>query len=228
MLTPEGYKNRLVEGQLDSYMESFGAVCIEGPKYCGKTWTARSRAMSAAFLGDPANNFQTRTLAKLSPSLVLEGESPHLLDEWQEVPELWDAVRFNVDQDRKKGKYILTGSATPSHKGIMHSGTGRIGKIRMDTMSLYETGDSSGEISLLKLFEGNMSPVLTGEVALTDLIYYVVRGGWPSDVGVSKAACGNTAKEYLRTVVDDDMFNTYGVQRDVKKFWALVHFFGRN
>lgn len=228
MLTPEGYKNRLIEEQLDSYIESFGAVCIEGPKYCGKTWTAKSRSMSAAFLGDPSNNFQTRTLAKLSPSLVLEGEIPHLIDEWQEVPELWDAVRFDVDKDRKKGKYILTGSATPNHKGIMHSGTGRIGKVRMNTMSLYETGDSSGEISLLNLFKGNLSTVVTGDVALTDLIYYVVRGGWPSDVGVSRTVCGSTAKEYLKTVVDDDMFNTDGIRRDTKKVWALLHSLGRN
>lgn len=228
MLTPKGYKCRLIEEQLDNYLKSFGAVCIEGPKYCGKTWTARSRANSAAYLGDPANNFQTRTMAGLSPSFVLEGERPHLLDEWQEVPELWDAVRFDVDKDGRKGKYILTGSATPKHKGIMHSGTGRIGKIRMNTMSLFETGDSSGTVSLMDLFNGNISPQATGEVDLKNLIYYVVRGGWPGDIGVDKTLCGNTAREYLKTVVDDDMFSVDGVRRDAKKVWALLHSLGRN
>ena len=110
MLTPEGYKSRLVEKQFDEYMQTFGAVCIEGPKYCGKTWTARSRAKSAAFVGNPENNFQTRTMAQISPDLVLKGDLPRLIDEWQEVPSLWDAVRFEVDKDSRKGKYILTGS----------------------------------------------------------------------------------------------------------------------
>lgn len=228
MLTPEGYKKRLVEELLDNYLESFGAVCIEGPKYCGKTWTSRSRAKSASYLGDPANNFQTRTLAELNPSFVLEGEKPHLLDEWQEVPALWDAVRFAVDQEGRKGQFILTGSATPKHKGIMHSGTGRIGKIRMNTMSLYETGDSSGMVSLSGLFNGNLKPQITGEVDLKDLVYYVVRGGWPSDVGVDSSLCGNTAKEYLKTVVDEDMFSVDGIRRDSKKVWALLHSLGRN
>ncbi|MCF0132513.1 MAG: ATP-binding protein [Blautia sp.] len=228
MLTPEGYKNRIIEKQLDEYIKSFGAVCIEGPKYCGKTWTARSRSESGAYLGNPENNFQTRTLAKLNPLLVLEGEKPHLLDEWQEVPELWDAVRFAVDQTGEKGQYILTGSATPNHKGILHSGTGRIGKIRMNTMSLFETGDSSGKISLMDMFNNGIVPVMTGEVDLRDLIYYVVRGGWPSDIGIDRATCGNTAKEYLKTIVDDDMFSTDGIKRDSKKVWSLIHSLGRN
>lgn len=169
MLTPEGYKSRLVEKQFDEYMQTFGAVCIEGPKYCGKTWTARSRAKSAAFVGNPENNFQTRTMAQISPDLVLKGDLPRLIDEWQEVPSLWDAVRFEVDKDSRKGKYILTGSATPNHKGIMHSGTARISKVRMNTMSLYETGDSTGEVSLKDLFCDNMENKITGEVTLERL-----------------------------------------------------------
>lgn len=140
----------------------FGAVCIEGPKYCGKTWTARSRAKSAAFVGNPENNFQTRTMAQISPDLVLKGDLPRLIDEWQEVPSLWDAVRFEVDKDSRKGKYILTGSTTPNHKGIMHSGTARISKVRMNTMSLYETGDSTGEVSLKDLFCDNIENKITG------------------------------------------------------------------
>ncbi len=228
MLTPEGYRSRLIENHFDEYMNSFGAVCIEGPKYCGKTWTARSRAKSAAFIGDPRNNFQTRTMASLSPDLVLKGDNPRLIDEWQEVPSLWDAVRFEVDQDNKKGKYILTGSATPNHKGIMHSGTARISKVRMNTMSLYETGDSSGEVSLKDIFEDSMETKMTGEVALTELIYYAVRGGWPGNLEVPEKTCGNLAIEYLKAVVDDDMYKVDGIKRDSRKVWSLLHSLGRN
>lgn len=228
MLTPEGYKNRLIEKHLDKYMKSFGAVCIEGPKYCGKTWTGRSRAMSAAFIGNPEKNFQTRTMAQLSPDLVLQGDFPRLIDEWQEVPPLWDAVRFEVDKDSKKGKYILTGSATPNHKGIMHSGTARIGKVRMGTMSLYETGDSSGKVSLKDLFDETLPIQITGDVTLNQLIYYTVRGGWPGNIGVPEEVCGQLATEYLKAVVDDDMFKVDGVKRDSRKVWSLIHSLGRN
>jgi predicted AAA+ superfamily ATPase len=228
MLTPEGYKERLIEKQLDEYMQTFGAVCIEGPKYCGKTWTGRSRSESAAFIGNPANNFQTRTMASLSPDLVLQGDNPRLIDEWQEVPPLWDAIRFEVDKDSKKGKFILTGSATPNHKGIMHSGTARIGRVRMTTMSLFETGDSSGKISLKSLFEGQMVPQATGDVTLKQLIYYVVRGGWPGNLGTPESTCGNLAIEYLKAVVDDDMHKVDGVKRESRKVWSLIRSLGRN
>lgn len=228
MLTPEGYKSRLIEKHFDEYMKTFGAVCIEGPKYCGKTWSGRSRSESAAFIGDPNNNFQTRTMAQLSPNLVLQGDFPRLIDEWQEVPPLWDAVRFEVDKDNKKGKYILTGSATPNHKGIMHSGTARISKVRMGTMSLYETGDSTGKISLKSIFDGNLKAQLTGEVSLKQLIYFAVRGGWPGNIDTPEETCGNLAVEYLKAVVDDDMFKVDGVKRDSRKVWSLLHSLGRN
>lgn len=228
MLKPEGYKNRLIEKQFDEYLESFGAVCIEGPKFCGKTWTGLSRSKSVVYMGNSENNFQNRTLAQINPSFVLEGESPRLIDEWQEVPSIWDAVRFEVDKNRGKGKFILTGSATPNHKGIMHSGTGLIGKLRMTTMSLFEIGDSSGKVSLEKLFMGEFEDMITGEVKLEDLISFVVRGGWPDDIHVSKNIWGNTAKEYLKTVVDEDMFSVDGVKRDSKKVWALLYSLARN
>lgn len=228
MLKPNGYKNRLIEIKLDEYLESFGAVCIEGPKFCGKTWTGLSRSNSVVYMGNPENNFQNRTLAQINPGFVLEGETPHLIDEWQEVPPIWDAVRFEVDKSRGKGKFILTGSATPNHKGILHSGTGRIGKLRMTTMSLFETGDSTGVVSLEKLFSGEFEDTITGEVKLVDLISFVVRGGWPDDINISSNIWGNTAKEYLKTVVDEDMFSVDGVKRDSRKVWALLHSLARN
>lgn len=228
MLTPEGYKARLVEKQFDEYMKIFGAVCIEGPKYCGKTWTARSRSESAAFVGNPENNFQTRTMAQISPDLVLQGDLPRLIGEWQEVPPLWDAVRFEVDKDDRKGKYILTGSATPNHKGILHSGTARIGKVRMGTMSLYETGDSTGNVSLKDMFDGKITNQITGEVTLEQLVYYTVRGGWPGNLDTPQKTCGKLASEYLKTVVDDDMYSMDGVKRDSRKVWSLLHSLARN
>lgn len=228
MLKPNGYKNRLIEIKLDEYLESFGAVFIEGPKFCGKTWTGLSRSNSVVYMGNPENNFQNRTLAQINPGFVLEGETPHLIDEWQEVPPIWDAVRFEVDKSRGKGKFILTGSATPNHKGILHSGTGRIGKLRMTTMSLFETGDSTGVISLEKMFSGEFENTIIGEVKLVDLISFVVRGGWPDDINISKNIWGNTAKEYLKTVVDEDMFSVDGVKRDSRKVWALLHSLARN
>ena len=120
-LTKEGYRPRLIDTELAKHLASFGAVCLEGPKWCGKTWTSLNQANSVVYIGNPENNFQNRTLAELSPDLVLDGESPRLVDEWQQVPSIWDAVRFAVDQRPDKGRYILTGSATPRHKGILHS-----------------------------------------------------------------------------------------------------------
>lgn len=160
--------------------------------------------------------------------LVLQGNNPRLIDEWQEVPPLWDAIRFEVDQDNKKGKFILTGSATPNHKGILHSGTARIGRVRMATMSLFETENSTGNVSLRKLFDEQLITQITGEVSLKQLIYYVVRGGWPGNLETPEAISGNLAIEYLKAVVDDDMFKVDGIKRDSRKVWSLLRSLGRN
>ena len=133
------YLKRIVDKQIQAALETFGAVCVEGPKWCGKTWTSDFHSQSKIELGDPKGNFQNRQLAQMDPQLILEGESPRLIDEWQEVPPIWDAVRYEVDKRAKKGQFILTGSSTPSRKGVLHSGAGRITKIRMRPMSLYES-----------------------------------------------------------------------------------------
>ena len=228
MLTPNGYKQRLIEKQLDKYLEIFGAICIEGPKYCGKTWTALSRSKSVANIGDPTNNFQTRSQAQINPAFVLEGNHPRLVDEWQEVPSLWDAVRYYCDKNIQKGLYVLTGSATPKHKGILHSGTGRIARIKMNTMSLFETGDSSAEVSLIQIFQDNLEPIATGEVDLNDLIYYVVRGGWPESINMPNDLATHLPKEYLNSVVNEDLIKVDGVKRNGRKVRALLHSLARN
>ena len=130
-----GYKDRIIDRSIEDHLLAFGAVCLEGPKWCGKTWSSRKHSNSQILIGDPAGNFQNRKLAQMDPSLVLPGEAPRLIDEWQEVPGIWDAVRYEVDGRGSKGQFILTGSSTPQRKGIMHSGAGRIAPLRMRTMS---------------------------------------------------------------------------------------------
>ena len=223
-----GYRQRLIDEQVHKYLSTFGAVCIEGPKWCGKTWTASFHADSEIYIGDPSGNFQNRQLAEISPESILEGETPRLIDEWQEVGTLWDAVRYHVDRSGKKGQFILTGSATPNHKGILHSGAGRIAKLRMRPMSLYESGDSCGKVSLESLCHGEMDAVMTGEVSLNKLTELIVRGGWPGSIGLSTEQAAMLPSEYLSAVIDDDVYRIDGVKRDTSKMWLLLRSLARN
>lgn len=224
----ENYKPRIIDKKIEQYLSTFGAICIEGPKWCGKTWTSSYHSKSAIYIGDPSGNFQNRQLAELSPSIILEGETPRLIDEWQEVPPIWDAVRYKVDQLPVKGQYILTGSATPNHKGILHSGAGRIAKLHMRPMSLYESGDSSGKVSLQFLCNKNLSPVMTGEPDLKRLIELIIRGGWPGSLGLSLEQAALLPAEYLNAVIDDDIYRIDGIKRDTRKMRLLLHSLARN
>jgi Predicted ATPase (AAA+ superfamily) len=231
---PEGkmdrknYIPRIIDSKVDEYLKTFGAVCIEGPKWCGKTWTSSYHCNSEILIGNPAGNFQNRKLAELSPDLVLEGEVPRLIDEWQEVPPIWDAVRYMVDQRAEKGQFILTGSATPNHKGILHSGAGRIGRLRMRPMSLWESGDSSGEVSLEKLCNGGVAPVMTGEVDLRKLIEYIIRGGWPGSIKLPLEQAALLPSAYLNAIVDDDVYRIDGIKRNAAKIRLLLRSLARN
>lgn len=224
----QNYMPRIIDRQVEEYLSAFGAVCIEGPKWCGKTWTSSYHSRSEIYIGDPAGNFQNRQLAELSPALVLEGETPRLIDEWQEVPPLWDAVRYQVDQNPQKGQFILTGSATPNHKGILHSGAGRIARLRMRPMSLWESGDSSGKVSLQSLCHGEMTPAMTGEVDLKALIGLIIRGGWPGSLGLSSEQAALLPAEYLNAVIDDDVYRMDGIKRDTHKMRLLLRSLARN
>ena len=203
-------------------------MCIEGPKWCGKTRSSSFHCKSEIFIGSPERNFQNRRLAELSPSLVLEGDSPRLIDEWQEVPPLWDAVRFEVDKKSEKGLFILTGSATPARKGIMHSGAGRIARLRMRPMSLYESGESSGKISLKQLCEGKISPAMTGDVNLRDIITYIIRGGWPGNLNTPVEKAGLLPAEYLTAVIEDDVYRIDNIKRNPSKMRLLLRSLARN
>lgn len=224
----ENYKARIIDKKIDKYLSVFGAICIEGPKWCGKTWTSSYHSNSEIYIGDPSGNFQNRQLAQMSPSLVLDGETPRLIDEWQEVPPLWDAVRYKVDQVPKKGQFILTGSATPNHKGILHSGAGRIARIRMRTMSLYESGDSSGDVSLEDLCNGKLIPKMTGEVDLKNVIEFIIRGGWPASLGLPIESAALLPKEYLEAVLNDDIYRVDDVKRNTHKMRLLLRSLARN
>lgn len=224
----EDYRPRLIDNIIDSYLEAFGAVCVEGPKWCGKTWTSSYHCKSEIMLGNPDGNFQNRQLAQMSPSLVLEGETPRLIDEWQEVPQLWDAVRYKVDQSGNKGQFILTGSATPNHKGILHSGAGRIAKLRMRPMSLFESGNSSGDISLKDICEGRIEPKISGEVDLRKLINFIIRGGWPANQETTLKQAAYLPIQYIRAVLDDDVYRIDNVKRDKHKMELLLRSLARN
>ncbi|MCD8293726.1 MAG: DUF4143 domain-containing protein [Clostridia bacterium] len=200
------YKNRIIDEMVGIYLSVFGAVCIEGPKWCGKSWTASYHCNSEIFLGDPADSFQNRRLAEISVYSVLQGAIPRLIDEWQEVPPLWDAVRHEVDIRGLKGQFILTGSATPQRKGILHSGAGRYGFLNMSTMTLYETGDSSGKVSLKDICSGNFITLMTGEVNIYDLAKYIIRGGWPSNLDVPDTQIHLMAQDYITAILEEDFY----------------------
>lgn len=225
---PSKYKPRVIDSAVCRYLSAFSAVCIEGPKWCGKTWTSSFHSKSEFLIGDPANNFQNRALAEISPSIVLEGETPRLLDEWQEVPSIWDAVRYTVDGRAEKGQFILTGSSTPKRKGVLHSGAGRIGRLRMRTMSLYESGESSGTVSLEELCNGKITPAMTGEVSLRDLAYYTVRGGWPGNLNVAPENASLLPQSYLDAILDDDSQRIDDKKYDVTKMRLLLRSLARN
>ena len=224
----KNYRPRIIDKKIHEYLQTFGAICIEGPKWSGKTWTSSYHCQSEIYLGDPNGNFQNRQLAELSPSLVLEGDTPRLIDEWQEVPVLWDAVRHKVDQSSSKGQFILTGSATPNHKGILHSGAGRIARLRMHTMSLFESGDSTGDISLKELCHGSFTPRFTGDVSLKKIIQIIIRGGWPGSLGLEPEQTNLLAAEYIKAVIEDDVYHIDGIKRDTRKMYLLLRSLARN
>lgn len=199
------YQKRVIDKTIETYLQVSGSICIEGPKWCGKTWTSAFHSKSEFLVGDPNNNFQNRQLALLNPTFVLQGDTPRLIDEWQEVPSLWDATRSEVDKRKKKGQIILTGSSTPKQKGVMHGGSGRIVKLRMNTMSLYEAGDSSGQVSLFDLCNGSLDMQMVKEPSLNDLAYYIVRGGWPENISISKDKCHLMPRAYMKTLLDEDI-----------------------
>ena len=225
----ENYKKRIADDKIERYLKLFGAISIEGPKYCGKTWAGRYHSNSEILLhkttGEQSNNVE---LAKMSPSIVLEGEKPRLIDEWQEATNLWDEIRIDVDKTGLKGQYILTGSSTPNREGIAHSGAGRYGKIHLRTMSLYESGDSTGNISLEDLCNNKFKGKATGEVDLRNLAMLIIRGGWPANLKYSAKDASEAIEEYINLIINDDLYRLDGVNKDKHKVRLLLKSLARN
>ena len=222
------YLPRLIDNQVKLGLETFGAICIEGPKWCGKTWTSTYHSKSSIFLGDPSGNFQNKQLAKLAPETILVGDVPRLIDEWQEVPSIWDAVRYEVDKRSEKGQFILTGSSTPKQKGVLHSGAGRISTIRMRPMSLFESRDSSGEVTLRSLFDGSFKASVVEEVNLEFLIKLCIRGGWPGSLDLDYEQYRLVSKEYIKSIIDHDIYRLEGINRDSRKMHMLLKSLARH
>lgn len=197
-LRPDAYVPRIVDAQVEEYLKLFGAVEIAGTKWCGKTWTSCAHGRSITYL-DSGNNLE---LALDDPTLVLEGERPHIIDEWQKAPSIWNTVRHEVDKERKlRGAWILTGSSTPNDDDSLHSGAGRIGRVRMLPMTLFESGDSSGTVSLSELFEDRFKKS-TSRLKTRDLVEVCCRGGWPEVYDETATVAQRIAREYLAAVYE--------------------------
>ena len=227
-LTPKGYIPRLVDEKLDTYLKLFGAVSLEGPKWCGKTWTALSHAESVFYVMDPARGYQNRKRAELDPALILEGDTPRVLDEWQEVPGIWDAVRYSVDQRHERGRYILTGSVTPPKKKYRHSGAGRIARLEMRSMSLTESKESSHDISLCALLSGEGFDPCVADIRLRQLARIIARGGWPEMLLVPSEDYQLVSRQYLKAISENDLFDENTPQRNPEKLNRLLQALGRN
>lgn len=225
------YLQRMVDGLLTELLESSGAVLIEGPKWCGKTTTATQQAASILRLQNPDTREAYIATAKTKPSLLLKGETPRLIDEWQIIPQLWDAVRVMVDDRNEMGQFILTGSNSIDNQDIMHSGTGRIARLRMQPMSLFETQESTGEISLKALFENpNMDiDAITSQTSIEELIFAACRGGWPAaHLAKTDSAKLNVARNYIDSLCSMDISTVDGVQRNEELARAILCSYARN
>ena len=225
------YLPRIVDSILDLRLRAVGATVIVGPKWCGKTTTAKQKAESILEMQDPDLQEGYLKLAATKPSMLLEGANPRLIDEWQLAPVLWDAVRVSVDRRQEKGLYLLTGSVVVDEEKIRHTGIGRISRLEMDTMSLWESGESSGQVSLLEVFADPSTPVdgAKGRLSVEELVFAVCRGGWPS----SLAANGDDAKlfvarDYLGNIVESDISRVDEVERDPFLAAQLLRSYARN
>lgn len=223
------YRKRIADDILRHKLEGKGAVLIEGPKWCGKTTTAEQIAGSVLYMDDPEKKEQNITMAELNPKRLLKGAVPRLIDEWQLAPKLWDAIRFEVDHRSELGQFVLTGSAVPPDtKEITHSGTGRFTWLTMRPMSLLESGDSTGEVSLKKLFEGQ--DVLDGEshLDLGRVAFLTCRGGWPQAVDMREEIALEQAVDYYEAVVHSDINRADGVNKNPERVRRLMRSYARN
>ena len=224
------YKNRVIDRLLADKLEAMGAVLIEGPKYCGKTTTGEQQARSVLYMADPEIKDRNLTMASTNIKRLLAGDTPRLIDEWQIAPKLWDAIRFEVDHRGEDGQFMLTGSAAPaSTSEIFHSGTGRFGWIKMRTMLLWESGDSTGDVSLGGLFSSENEVDGTSNLEIRRIAFLVCRGGWPkASLKTNESAALIEAREYVESVCRNDISRVDDVQRNAELARRLMRSYSRH
>ena len=223
------YKHRIADGILEKKLRSKGAVLIEGPKWCGKTTTAEQQARSILYMDNPASFESNLQMAEIDPGILLEGDTPRLVDEWQLAPKLWDTMRFEVDHRHQVGQFILTGSAVPSDEESMkHSGTGRFSWLTMRPMSLYESGESNGKVSLSHLFESRENIVATNSLRIDDIAFLICRGGWPFACSLQGDAALAQAFDYVDAVIKKDVSRVDGTNRNITTTRLLMRSYARN
>lgn len=224
------YRERIADQMLRDKLDAMGAVLIEGPKACGKTTTAEQQAKSIMYIDNPLKQAQYKKMAEMDISFLLNGDTPRLIDEWQQIPQLWDAIRFTADHRDGDGHFILTGSAVPvSTEEIHHSGTGRFGWLTMRPMSLWESGESSGAISLAQLFAAPEMIAANNETTIESLAFSICRGGWPKSIQkeTEKTALMQ-AKEYYKAIVNNDISRVDNVKRDPERVRRLMRSYARH
>lgn len=222
------YMTRIADKVIAERLEAKGAILIEGPKWCGKTTTGKHLAKSVIEMDRPEMTNQYKQMAELNPSVLLAGEIPHMIDEWQIAPNLWNAVRYEVDQRDEFGQFILTGSSVPaSLDSSAHTGTGRIGRIKMRPMSLFESKDSNGSVSLASMFKGeNISGIDSHDIK--SIAYLICRGGWPKAIGTTEKVALRQAFDYYDAIVNDDINRVDGEKKDKERTARLLRSYARN
>ena len=230
MIEIESYKPRIADKLLADNLLAFGAVCVEGPMWCGKTSTAERQAKSKCMIADPTDNFANRKQVSLDINFAFaEASPPHLIDEWQEFPALWDATKYYVDKHHGCGQIILTGSSTPPEKGVLHSGAGRIASFRMRPMSLWECGASEGKVSLEAICKGdNVGVIPTRRPELHEIVESILRGGWPGSLGLPLQAAMKIPVAYTKRLLDRNLPELDGIPRDRHKVELLLRSLARN
>ena len=223
------YLSRLCDTELKLALQSSGAVLIEGAKWCGKTSTASNAAESIVFMQDPDNASSYLAMADTKPSLLLKGATPRLIDEWQVAPILWDAVRFEVDQRKALGQFILTGSAVPPENETAHTGTGRISRLKMRPMSLYESNESTGQISLRELFEGSqVDDGAVSNLSIEKIAFVLCRGGWPASIDLDGLPSLRMPMDYVEAIINQDVSRVDGVEKNPERVRLLLRSLARN
>ncbi len=223
------YKNRIIDHQIKFMLSASGALLIEGPKWCGKTTSAKQIVNSFIEMDNPKSRDSNINFAKIAPEIILDGEVPRLIDEWQVAPILWDAVRHEVDRRSQMGQFILTGSSVPMDSSeIIHSGTGRIATLKMRPMSLIESLDSDGKISLKDLFEERQITSSKNNLDIKKVAFLICRGGWPLAIDLDEKPALQQAKNYYKAVTESDVSRVDGINKDSNKVKALMRTFARN